>query len=92
MIPFTTFDFVYPLLKLLYTSITFGSNTGLILCFISQETLFDEFVLAHVIGWWGKAILIRNQPLLWVLSIGFELVEVRPDTYPINTLFFDILR
>ncbi|RZB43563.1 CDP-diacylglycerol--serine O-phosphatidyltransferase 1 isoform C [Glycine soja] len=39
------------------------------------ETLFDEFVLAHVIGWWGKAILIRNQPLLWVLSIGFELVE-----------------
>ncbi|KAF3943903.1 hypothetical protein CMV_029572 [Castanea mollissima] len=39
------------------------------------ETLFDEFVLAHIIGWWGKAILIRNQPLLWVLSIGFEMME-----------------
>ncbi|XP_022727143.1 CDP-diacylglycerol--serine O-phosphatidyltransferase 1 isoform X2 [Durio zibethinus] len=39
------------------------------------ETLFDEFVLAHIFGWWGKAILIRNQPLLWVLSIGFELME-----------------
>ncbi|MCE2055118.1 hypothetical protein HAX54_042009 [Datura stramonium] len=25
--------------------------------------------------WWGKAIMIRNQPLLWVLSIGFELME-----------------
>ncbi|CAL5209963.1 unnamed protein product [Lathyrus oleraceus] len=40
------------------------------------DTLFDEFVLAHIIGWWGKAILIRNQPLLWVLSIGFELMEL----------------
>ncbi|KAL7001071.1 heat shock protein Pss1 [Sarracenia purpurea var. burkii] len=40
------------------------------------DTLFDEFVLAHIFGWWGKAIMIRNQPLLWVLSIGFELMEV----------------
>ncbi|KAL8491628.1 hypothetical protein ACS0TY_023284 [Phlomoides rotata] len=40
------------------------------------ETLFDEFVLAHILGWWGKAIMIRNQPLLWVLSIGFELTEL----------------
>ncbi|XP_072985859.1 CDP-diacylglycerol--serine O-phosphatidyltransferase 1-like isoform X3 [Typha latifolia] len=40
------------------------------------ETLFDEFVLAHIFGWWGKAIMIRNQPLLWVLSIGFELMEL----------------
>ncbi|KEH44151.1 CDP-diacylglycerol--serine O-phosphatidyltransferase 1 isoform X1 [Medicago truncatula] len=40
------------------------------------ETIFDEFALAHIIGWWGKAILIRNQPLLWVLSIGFELMEL----------------
>ncbi|KAK4763468.1 hypothetical protein SAY87_012906 [Trapa incisa] len=39
------------------------------------ETLFDEFVLAHILGWWGKAILIRNQPLLWVLSVGFEMME-----------------
>ncbi|CAK9137166.1 unnamed protein product [Ilex paraguariensis] len=40
------------------------------------ETLFDEFVPAHIFGWWGKAIMIRNQPLLWVLSIGFELMEL----------------
>nr|XP_018679366.1 PREDICTED: CDP-diacylglycerol--serine O-phosphatidyltransferase 1 isoform X2 [Musa acuminata subsp. malaccensis] len=40
------------------------------------ETLFDEFVLAHILGWWGKAIMIRNQPLLWVLSVGFELMEL----------------
>jgi phosphatidylserine synthase 2 len=41
-----------------------------------QETLFDEFVLAHVLGWWGKATMIRNQALLWLLSIGFEMMEV----------------
>ncbi|XP_020680180.2 CDP-diacylglycerol--serine O-phosphatidyltransferase 1 isoform X2 [Dendrobium catenatum] len=40
------------------------------------ETLFDEFVLAHIFGWWGKAIMIRNQPLLWLLSIGFEVMEL----------------
>ncbi|XP_073007059.1 CDP-diacylglycerol--serine O-phosphatidyltransferase 2-like isoform X1 [Typha latifolia] len=40
------------------------------------ETLFDEFVVAHILGWWGKAVMIRNQPLLWVLSIGFELMEL----------------
>ncbi|KAI4385913.1 hypothetical protein MLD38_003901 [Melastoma candidum] len=37
------------------------------------DTLLDEFVLAHIFGWWGKAIMIRNQPLLWVLSVGFDL-------------------
>ncbi|KAF2951691.1 CDP-diacylglycerol--serine O-phosphatidyltransferase 3 [Oryza sativa Japonica Group] len=41
-----------------------------------QETLFDEFVIAHVLGWWGKAVMIRNQLLLWVLSVGFELMEL----------------
>uniref|UniRef100_A0A0E0PQY0 CDP-diacylglycerol--serine O-phosphatidyltransferase n=1 Tax=Oryza rufipogon TaxID=4529 RepID=A0A0E0PQY0_ORYRU len=40
------------------------------------ETLFDEFVVAHILGWWGKAVMIRNQLLLWVLSIGFELMEL----------------
>ncbi|WVZ99529.1 hypothetical protein U9M48_044808 [Paspalum notatum var. saurae] len=40
------------------------------------DTLFDEFVVAHILGWWGKAVMIRNQLLLWVLSIGFELMEL----------------
>ncbi|KAG0591947.1 hypothetical protein KC19_1G214000 [Ceratodon purpureus] len=40
------------------------------------DTLFDEFVIAHTLGWWGKAIMIRNLPLLWTLSIGFEMAEV----------------
>lgn len=40
------------------------------------NTLFDEFVIAHTLGWWGKAIMVRNLPLLWILSMGFEMAEV----------------
>ena len=43
---------------------------------VIKGTLFDEFVIAHTLGWWGKALIIRNYPLLWVLSIGFELMEL----------------
>lgn len=41
-----------------------------------QSTLLDEFVLAHSLGWWAKALLIRNTTLLWVYSITFELLEL----------------
>lgn len=41
-----------------------------------RSTLLDEFVLAHSLGWWAKALLIRNTGLLWVYSIAFELLEL----------------
>lgn len=41
-----------------------------------RSTLFDEFVAAHIIGWWGKALMLRDQSLLWVISIAFELMEL----------------
>ncbi|KAA3456114.1 CDP-diacylglycerol--serine O-phosphatidyltransferase 1-like isoform X2 [Gossypium australe] len=37
--------------------------------------LYSPFT-SFSLGWWGKAILIRNQPLLWVLSTGFEFMEL----------------
>jgi len=40
------------------------------------DTLLDEFVIAHLLGWWGKAILLRDERLLWALSILFELMEL----------------
>lgn len=40
-------------------------------------TVMDEFFLAHLVGWWVKAMIYRNRVLLWMLSIGFELCEVR---------------
>jgi hypothetical protein len=27
------------------------------------------------VGWWDKALLIRNTTLLWAYSVGFELME-----------------
>jgi hypothetical protein len=39
------------------------------------STLLDEFVVAHALGWWAKALVVRNTALLWAGSIGFELLE-----------------
>ncbi|KAJ1800866.1 hypothetical protein LPJ59_000750 [Coemansia sp. RSA 2399] len=35
----------------------------------------DIFVLAHSLGWFGKALIIRNHTMCWILSITFELSE-----------------
>jgi phosphatidylserine synthase 2 len=40
-----------------------------------KATVVDEFVIAHVLGWWGKAVILRNEAMLWTLSILFELME-----------------
>lgn len=41
-----------------------------------KSTVFDEFVVAHTLGWWGKALIIRDRGLLWIISIAFELMEL----------------
>ncbi|KAJ1882254.1 hypothetical protein LPJ66_011184, partial [Kickxella alabastrina] len=35
----------------------------------------DIFVLAHSLGWFGKALIIRNHTMCWAMSIVFELLE-----------------
>lgn len=35
----------------------------------------DIFVLAHILGWYGKAIILRDSWICWILSITFELLE-----------------
>ncbi len=40
------------------------------------DTVNDEFIWAHLIGWWGKTIVIRDASLCWILSILFELLEM----------------
>lgn len=40
-----------------------------------RSTLLDEFVIAHSLGWWAKALLLRNTTLLWMYSVSFELME-----------------
>ena len=50
--------------------------TELLAAQVINSTLFDEFVIAHTLGWWGKAVIIRNLPMLWLLSVAFEFMEL----------------
>lgn len=42
---------------------------------VIKDTLFDEFVIAHTLGWWAKALILRNNVMLWTISILFEFME-----------------
>ena len=43
---------------------------------VIKDTLFDEFVVAHTLGWWAKALILRNSVMLWTISILFEFMEL----------------
>ena len=43
---------------------------------VIKDTLFDEFVVAHTLGWWAKALILRNSVMLWSISILFEFMEL----------------
>ena len=40
------------------------------------NTIFDEFIIAHAMGYWAKALLIRDWRIVTVVSLGFEVIEV----------------
>jgi len=40
-----------------------------------MDTINDEFVIAHLLGWWGKSILLRDYWLCWFMSVLFEIFE-----------------
>lgn len=33
-------------------------------CQVISATVWDEFTLAHALGWWGKALIVRDYGLL----------------------------
>jgi phosphatidylserine synthase 2 len=39
------------------------------------ETIFDEFLLAHLLGYMGKMIVLRDWKMVMFISFGFEVVE-----------------
>lgn len=41
-----------------------------------EATVYDEFILAHFLGWWVKAIMFRDVFFSWMLSVCFELLEL----------------
>jgi len=40
-----------------------------------MDTINDEFLLAHLFGWFGKALLLRDAYLCFFLSVLFEVWE-----------------
>jgi phosphatidylserine synthase 2 len=40
-----------------------------------KANVFDEFVIAHFLGWFGKALIFRDWYLSWFFSIWFEVLE-----------------
>ena len=55
--------------------LTFDREDGDIF-FNLKETFVDEFILAHLIGWFGKALILRDRTMCWIISISFELMEI----------------
>ncbi|KAG0216819.1 hypothetical protein BGX33_012039 [Mortierella sp. NVP41] len=37
--------------------------------------VFDEFVVAHALGWFCKALILRDYTFCWILSVMFEVME-----------------
>eukprot|EP01089_Gocevia_fonbrunei_P015768 TRINITY_DN4708_c0_g1_i1.p1 TRINITY_DN4708_c0_g1~~TRINITY_DN4708_c0_g1_i1.p1 ORF type:complete len:448 (-),score=75.30 TRINITY_DN4708_c0_g1_i1:178-1377(-) len=40
-----------------------------------MDTVNDEFILAHLFGWFGKALLLRDTYLCFFMSLLFEVLE-----------------
>lgn len=66
--------FIDPELGVPLVETTYGED-----CSLTYDNVMgkmDIFVLAHALGWFGKAVIIRNNAVLWVLSIMFEVMEM----------------
>ncbi|KAK0487811.1 phosphatidyl serine synthase-domain-containing protein [Armillaria novae-zelandiae] len=47
-------------------------------CSLAWSTIWnalDVFCVAHALGWFGKAMILRDYWFCWILSIAFELAE-----------------
>ncbi|KAF9026491.1 phosphatidylserine synthase 2 [Hymenopellis radicata] len=47
-------------------------------CALTPATIWnalDVFCIAHALGWFGKAMILRDYWFCWILSIAFELAE-----------------
>jgi phosphatidylserine synthase 2 len=67
------FKYVDPTLGVPLPERSYASN-----CELSMENIwaqFDIFVLAHSLGWFGKALILRDYWFCWILSVMFEVME-----------------
>lgn len=35
----------------------------------------DIYITSHFFGWMAKTLIFRNNVLIWIMSIGFEVLE-----------------
>ncbi|OUM62958.1 hypothetical protein PIROE2DRAFT_10648, partial [Piromyces sp. E2] len=40
-----------------------------------KDQVYDIFVLAHFLGWFGRALILRDYWFCWILSVLFEFCE-----------------
>jgi len=40
-----------------------------------KDQVYDIFVLAHLLGWFGRALILRDYWFCWILSVLFEFCE-----------------
>lgn len=41
-----------------------------------QEISWDGYVISHTLGHLGVALMVRNTAAAWIISVGFELIEI----------------
>ena len=41
-----------------------------------SDAVFDVHFVAHLLGWWGKMLIMRDWYVAWACSIGFEICEI----------------
>jgi phosphatidylserine synthase 2 len=44
--------------------------------FPNIKSTMDIYVLAHLFGWMAKTLIFRNNILIWIMSVGFEILEL----------------
>ena len=47
-------------------------------CTLNWSVMYDQldiFVLAHIFGWYAKALILRDVWLCWIISVMFEVCE-----------------
>jgi phosphatidylserine synthase 2 len=84
LLPQNSIDEVYNLLRLLfdknigqtnYVEQSYGGS-----CKVNYDNIinkvYDRFTLAHLLGWYLKALIIRDYKIMWIISIMFEIMEV----------------
>lgn len=54
----------------------------------TQDTINDEFIIAHLFGWFGKAFLLRDVRLCWIMRFWVAFVI---DCVIDGVLYFDFL-